>query len=42
MLYYVPKYISDQALKYIVLSAKMFQIEFQNILDCVPKYFSKT
>ena len=42
ILYYVPKYISDQALKYIRLPTKIFQIVFQNILDCVYKYFSKT
>jgi len=42
ILYYVPKYISDEALKYIRLHTKIFYIVFQNILDCVPKYFSKT
>jgi len=42
ILYYVPKYISDQTLKYIRLSTKIFQIVFQNILDWVSKYFSKT
>jgi len=42
ILYYVPKYISDQVLKYIRLPTQIFQIVFQNIIDCVPKYFSKT
>jgi len=42
ILYYVPKYISDQTIKYIRLSTKIFLIVFQNILDYVPKYFSKT
>lgn len=36
------KYISGQALKYIRLPTKIFQIVFQNIIDCVLKYFSKT
>ena len=35
ILYYVPKYISDQVLKYIRLHTKISQIVFQNILDCV-------
>jgi len=38
----IKKYISDQTLKYIRLLTKIFQIVFQNILDCVLKYFSKT
>ena len=40
--YWLSKYISDHALKYIKLPTKIFLIVFQNILDCVPKYFSKT
>jgi len=40
--YWLSKYISDHALKYIKLPTKIFQIIFQNILDCIPKYFSKT
>jgi len=41
ILYYVPKYLSDQTLKYYRLHAKIFQIVLQNILDSLPKYFSK-
>ena len=40
--YWVSKYISDQALKYVRLPTKISQIVFENILDRVLKYFSKT
>jgi len=30
-----------KVLKYIRLHTKIFQIVFQNILECVQKYFSK-
>ena len=36
------KYISDQALKYVRLPTKISQIVFQNILNCILKYFRKT
>jgi hypothetical protein len=42
ILYYVPKYISDQSTKNIRLHTKIFQIVFQNILECVQKYLSIT
>ena len=42
ILYYVPKYISDQILKYIRLPTQILHIVFQNIIDWFPKYFSKT